>query len=201
MPARVPLRHGRALAFALAVLGSSQAAGCGPGTRGADDAPASATSPVARAALPEFAPGTSRSAIVTALAGWAPAHPFSAPGVVPEGWEWSGPDGGRVEAWFTGEHTNVVQVSRTWGTGAPPVDGRQLPDRFVGASLEALEADVGAGLLVSRGWSDMAGLAPAGVREEYRWAIHDRGVDTGLFLQVLAGDGRVLAVHHPWSRK
>ncbi len=138
---------------------------------------------------------------MTTLAAWAPAHQFSAPGVVPEGWEWSGPDGGRVEAWFTGEHASVVQVSRTWGTGAPPVDGRRLPDGFVGASLEALEGDIGRGLLVSRGWSDMPGIAPAGVREEYRWAIHDRGIDTGLFLQVMASDGRVLVVHHPWSRK
>ena len=160
--------------------------------------PGAATS-VARLPLPELSPGVSRGALESALASWPAGRRYAADTGHGEGWEWSGPDGMRVEARLRDGRVVGCRVSRTWGTGAPPVDGHHLPDAAVGRPLSELEARIGAGLLVERGWAE----SPAGLRvavvESYRWAIHDRGVDTGLFLVVVVRDGVVAGIAHRWS--
>lgn len=191
-----------ALACALWASLATSLPGCT--TRGAE-APAadvaSAAAPVVREPLPAFEPGTSRAALEQALASWPAGHRFAPDQGLGEGWEWTGPDGMRVEAQLRDGLVAACRVSRTWGTGAPPVDAHRLPDAFAGKPLREVEAAIGAGLLVERAWLDVPAAGPVAIVETHRWAIHDRGVDTGLYLAVLARDGVVTAVSHRWSGK
>lgn len=155
---------------------------------------------VVREPLPELSPGTSSVQLDAALAGWPAGRRFAADEGYGEGWEWSGPDGMRVEARRRDGRVLACSVSRTWGTGAPPVDARRLPEGAVGGTLRDVVASLGPGLLVERAWFEAPGTGHTSVVESYRWAIHDRGVDTGLFLLVVARDGVVAVVSHRWSR-
>lgn len=177
------------------------AAGCSVATDPPDEPSAAATSAVqARMELPDVPPGASLGELGGRLSGWPEGRRFTGDGVQPEGWEWSGPDGMRVEAYVSRSRVVGSRVSRTWGSGVPPVDGRELPGLAAGGPVGGLFARIGPGLLVERtrtGGPD--GVLPRQRLERYRWAIHDRGLDTGLFLVVDARDGVVLAVTHPWS--
>lgn len=191
-----------ALTLALLALLVGALPGCT--TRG-EDAPAtdaaSAAATVVREPLPTFEPGTSRAMLEQALASWPAGHRFAPDQGFGEGWEWTGPDGMRVEAQLRDGRVVACRVSRTWGTGAPPVDAHRLPDAFAGKPLREVEGAIGAGLLVERAWLDVPAAGPVAIVETHRWAIHDRGVDTGLYLAVLARDGVVTAVSHRWSGK
>lgn len=184
--------------LALALI--SAGAGCAPRVAEGDrDEAAVVADADARQPLPVLSPGVSRGALESALAGWPPGRRYAADTGAGEGWEWSGPDGMRVEALMLAGRVTACRVSRTWGTGAPAVDGHRLPDGAVGRQLPELEAEIGPGLLVERSWAEPPAATPATVVEFYRWAIHDRGVDTGLFLLVVVRDGVVAAVSHRWS--
>jgi hypothetical protein len=175
------------------------AAGCQV-VRDPVEPPATPEGPVVRAPLPLFEPGARREEVWATLASWSAPHRFGDPSAAPlEFYEWSGPDGMRVEAGFDGGMVRGMTVSRTWGTGAPPVDGHALPDAMVGRPLAELEAAIGPGLLIERSWA-MAPFGDGTVREHYKWAIHDRGIDTGLYLSVIVRGGAVAAVSHRWSR-
>lgn len=179
------------------------AAGCSVATDAPDETPAAAAPAVAsRTELPDVPPGSTIGDLRGRLSAWPDGRRFTGEGMQPEGWEWSGPDGMRVEAYVSGSLVIASSVSRTWGSGVPPVEGRELPGLAASGPLTELFARIGPGLLVERtrtGGPD--GLLPRQQLERYRWAIHDRGLDTGLFLAVDARDGIVLAVSHPWSRR
>ncbi len=179
------------------------AAGCSVATDPPDETFAAATPAAeARMELPDVPPGVSTGDLRARLSGWPEGRRFTGEGAQPEGWEWSGPDGMRVEAYVSGSRVIGSRVSRTWGSGVPPVEGRELPGLAAGGPLTGLLARIGPGLLVERtrtGGAD--GVLPRQQLERYRWAIHDRGLDTGLFLVADARDGLVVAVTHPWSRR
>lgn len=190
----------RWLALAASLLA---AAGCSVATDLPDEAFTAATPAAeARMELPDVPPGASFGGVRTRLSDWPEGRRFTGEGVQPEGWEWSGPDGMRVEAYVSGSRVIGSRVSRTWGSGVPPVEGRELPGLAAGGPVGGLFARIGPGLLVERtrtGGAD--GVLPRQQLERYRWAIHDRGLDTGLFLVADARDGLVVAVTHPWSRR
>lgn len=192
--------HGPRFALALLSAAALSCGACGtprPDSRAGDIRTAS----VVRTPLPVFEPGARDGDLASALAAWEPPHRFTSPGVSPEGWEWTGPDGGRVVAYLQGGRALHVQVSRTWGTGAPAVDGLALPRLPTGGPLVQLESAIGPGMLVSREWTLGETSGSGSILEAYRWAIHDRGVDTGLFLSALARDGVVIELDHRWSEK
>lgn len=183
------------LALALAVLG-----GCARGTDAPDSAAPAPAASIRRLDLPQVSPGDPVEGVSRLLAGWQAPHRFTGDGVSPEGWEWTGPDGMRLEAYVARSRIVASRVSRTWGSGAPPVEGRDLPGLEDESTLERLVARVGPGLLVERTVAPETGSASGSQRlDRYRWAIHDRGLDTGLFLTVDVRDGVVASVRHRWS--
>jgi len=195
---RGPAARWFVLAASLLTAAGCSVAGDPPDETFAAQAPAAEV----RMELPEVPPGASFGDLRVRLAGWPEGRRFTGEGVQPEGWEWSGPDGMRVEVYLSGSRVIASRVSRTWGGGVPPVEGRELPGLTAGGPVAGLFARIGPGLLVERtrtGGAD--GVLPRQALERYRWAIHDRGLDTGLFLVVDARDGLVVAIAHPWSRR
>lgn len=145
-------------------------------------------------------PGDRLADVERRLAGWDAGHRYAASSSS-AAWEWSGPDGMRVEAVVSGPVVVSSRTSRTWGSGVPPVDGSGLPGILAEGPLAALFERLGPGLLVERvRVGESSGAGEPHVLDTYRWRVHDRGLDTGLFLSVHARDGRVVGVRHPWSR-
>ena len=193
----------RAALFATLVVFALAAGAC---TTFVDEADVEGVAPVAiddaREPLPEIAPGERLEAVERLLSGWPPAHRYTSDGVQPQGWEWSGPDGMRVEALVSGGVLTSVRTSRTWGRGAPPREGRLRTGLATGVRLDSLFRAVGPGLLVERVHSTSSGgIAGPLVAETWKWRIADRGLDTGLFLTVHARDGVVGSIRHRWSRR
>lgn len=185
---------GPALALAALLAGCSTASDPPAGGSARADA-----APAARLPLPELEPGQSLENVQRLLADWGPGHRYARSDGGTEGWEWSGRDGRRVEALFSGPVLVHSRVSRTWGSGAPAVEGHRLPRLAAGGRLVDLATAIGPGLLVDRVRSAaFDGRSPL-VEESYRWRIADRGLDTGLFLLVRVRDGRVLEIRHRWS--
>lgn len=203
-------RNARALAraarlTALAVLLAAApvvASGCAVTGDPPEEPPAAPAAAAPRAELPDVPPGIPLAELAGRLESWPPGHRFTLDGVAPEGWEWSGPDGMRVEVYVAGGGVVASRVSRTWGSGAPPVEGRELPGIARGVTAAKLFTRIGPGLLVERARTGGGGWPGTPRRlERYRWAIHDRGLDTGLFLVADVREDTVAAVSHPWSRR
>lgn len=178
------------------------ASGCAVTTDPPGEPAAAPAAAAPRAELPDVPPGIPLAELADRLDSWPPGRRFTLDGVTPEGWEWSGPDGMRVEAYVAGRGVVASRVSRTWGSGVPPVEGRELPGLTRGVPAADLFTRIGPGLLVERARTGGDGWPGTPRRlERYRWAIHDRGLDTGLFLVADVLEDTVAAVSHPWSRR